>query len=166
MSFHGLASTSLAVFAASRLPTVSLERSSVLCHGPLLHVRSAFSDCRSHRYSLVLTGTFQIGDILQTVAANPSSTAHSIPSLLRSPDIILKLILLSFLSLAPILGRDHLRGLISSRSPVGVVDETDDLEKDERRFRWVSEWRSKIRLPSTSRSRSGSESHDDFEKFL
>jgi hypothetical protein len=152
------------VFAVSRSPTVSLDHSSALCHGLLLHVRSVFSG--SHRYSLVLTGISQIGDILQTVAANPSSTAHSIPSLLRSPDIILKLILLSFLSLAPILGRDYLRGLISARSPVGVEDETDDLDKDERRFRWVSEWRTTIRLPSTSRSRSGSESHDDFEKFL
>lgn len=114
----------------------------------------------------MLIRSCQIGDILQTVAANPSSTAHSIPSLLRSPDIILKLILLSFLSLAPILGRDHLRGLISPRSPVGVEDEADSLEKDERRFRWVSEWRSKIRLPSKSRSRSGSESHDDFDNFL
>lgn len=109
--------------------------------------------------------TCQIGDILQSVAANPSSTAHSITSLLRSPDIILKLILLTFLSLAPILGRDYLRGWISPRSPAGEQGETDDLEKDERRFRWVSEWRSKIRLPSKSRSRSGSESHDDFEKL-
>lgn len=109
--------------------------------------------------------TCQIGDILQTVAANPSPAAHSIPSLLRSPDIIIKLILLSFLSLAPILGRDYLRGWISPRSPVGGEDEKDYLEKDERRFRWVSEWRSKIRLPSKSRSRSGSESHEDFEKF-
>ena len=110
-------------------------------------------------------GASQIGDILQTVAANPSSTAQSITSLLRSPDIILKLILLSFLSLAPILGRDYLRGLISTRSPVDAKGEADDLEeKDERRFRWVSDWRSKIRLPSKSRSRSGSESNDDFEK--
>ena len=114
----------------------------------------------------MLTEASQIGDILQTVAANPSTTAQSIPSLLRSPDIILKLILLSFLSLAPILGRDYLRGWISPRSPVDVEGETDDLEKDERRFRWVSEWRSKIQLPSKSRSRSGSESNGDFEKFL
>lgn len=118
-----------------------------------------------HINSCTLTGTSQIGDILQTVAANPSSTAQSIPSLLRSPDIILKLILLSFLSLAPILGRDHLRGWVSPRCPVDAEAETDDLEKEERRFRWVSEWRSKIRLPSKSRSRSGSESYDDFEKF-
>ena len=114
----------------------------------------------------MLTEASQIGDILQTVAANPSATAQSIPSLLRSPDIILKLILLSFLSLAPILGRYYLRGWISPRSPVDVEGETDDLEKDERRFRWVSEWRSKIQLPSKSRSRSGSESNGDFEKFL
>ena len=111
----------------------------------------------------MLTETRQIGDILQTVAANPSSTAQSIPSLLRSPDIIMKLILLSFLSLAPILGRDYLRGWVSPRCPVDA--ETDVLEKDERRFRWVSEWRTKIRLPSKSRSRSGSECYGDFEKF-
>ncbi|KAF9652193.1 hypothetical protein BDM02DRAFT_3183912 [Thelephora ganbajun] len=119
----------------------------------------------SHVESQILTRTSQIGDILQTVAANPSPTAQSIPSLLRSPDIIFKLILLSFLSLAPILGRDYLRGWISPRSPVDAKGETDDLEKDERRFRWVSEWRSKIRLPSKSRSRSGSESHGNFEKL-
>ena len=113
----------------------------------------------------VLTRTCQIGDILQTVAANPSSTVHSIPSLLRSPDIILKLVLLSFLSLAPILGRDYLRAWISPRSLTHVEGETDNPEKDERHFRWVSEWRSKIRLPSKSRSRSGSESHGDFEKL-
>ena len=117
-----------------------------------------------HVKSPMLTGTSQIGDILQTVAANPSSTAQSITSLLRSPDIILKLILLSFLSLAPILGRDYLRGWISPRSPTDAEGEKDDLEKEERRFRWVSEWRTKIRLPSRSRSRSGSKSHNDVEK--
>lgn len=101
----------------------------------------------------------QIGDILQTVASTPSATPKSVSSLLTSPDLLLKLVFLSFISLAPILGRDKLRAWISSPS-----SETIESEKDERRFRWVSEWRSKIRIPSRSRSRRCSKSEDDISE--
>ncbi|KAF9055357.1 hypothetical protein BDZ89DRAFT_938387 [Hymenopellis radicata] len=80
--------------------------------------------------------TCQIGDILQTVASAPSPTPQTISSILLSPEIILKLVFLSFLSLAPILGRDHLRALLTSDQPA------------EDRGRWT--WVSKIRIPSPS----------------
>ncbi|KAF7301726.1 hypothetical protein MIND_00738200 [Mycena indigotica] len=95
--------------------------------------------------------TCQIGDILQTVASHPSPTPQTVSSLLTSPSIIIKLVVLSFLSLAPILGRDYLRALIAhepSTSP------------EEKRSRWpvalIQDWRTKIRK-SSSRSREASE---------
>ena len=57
---------------------------------------------------------------------------------------------LSILSLAPILGRDYLKARLSPAiSSVGVDD-----SKQERvsRWMWVKEWRSKVRLPSRSRT--------------
>ncbi|KAF9446930.1 hypothetical protein P691DRAFT_793978 [Macrolepiota fuliginosa MF-IS2] len=93
--------------------------------------------------------TCQIGDILQTVASSPSPTAESISSLLMSPRIILKLVFLSFLSLAPILGRDRLRTMI--HPSVTSVAEPDD-ERSPRR-NWVRDWRTKIRMASKTRSR-------------
>jgi len=95
--------------------------------------------------------TCQIGDILQTVASNPSPTPRTVQSLLTSPEIIAKLVFLSFLSLAPILGRDHLRVWLSSSSS---APESQDLESEEERvsrWAWVKEWRDRIRMPSRSR---------------
>ncbi|KAF9009006.1 hypothetical protein BDQ17DRAFT_1275343 [Cyathus striatus] len=91
--------------------------------------------------------TCQIGDILQTVASAPSPTPQTISSLLTSPAIILKLVFLSFLSLAPILGRDRLRTMISPSE--------SQVSENERQSRWVwvQEWRTKIRLASRSRTR-------------
>jgi hypothetical protein len=65
---------------------------------------------------------------------------------LTSPEILTKLAFLSFLSLAPILGRDRLRSLISPGSPS---------REDERqsRWTWVNDWRTKIRFSSRSRTR-------------
>lgn len=56
--------------------------------------------------------TCQIGDILQTVASTPSPTPQSVTSLLSSPDIIIKLLFLSLLSLVPILGRERFLALV------------------------------------------------------
>jgi hypothetical protein len=81
---------------------------------------------------------FQIGDILQTVASQPTPTPQTISSLLASPEIIFKLVFLSVLSLAPILGRTRLRAMIpiSSSSP--------NLEEKEIKWTLVNDWRTKI----------------------
>ncbi|KAK0206674.1 snare associated Golgi protein-domain-containing protein [Desarmillaria ectypa] len=92
--------------------------------------------------------TCQIGDILQTVASAPSPTPQTVSSLLLSPQIIVKLVFLSFLSLAPILGREHLRAWLSSDEELGSA-ESDRVS----RWTWVQEWRYKIRIPSRSRTR-------------
>ncbi|KAH9482714.1 hypothetical protein JR316_0004814 [Psilocybe cubensis] len=92
--------------------------------------------------------TCQIGDILQTVASTPSPTPQTVSSLLTTPEIILKLVFLSVISLAPILGRGKLRAIISHKPRVLSAD-------DERKSRWtwVQEWRTKIRMGSRSRAR-------------
>ncbi|KAL0576913.1 hypothetical protein V5O48_005059 [Marasmius crinis-equi] len=107
--------------------------------------------------------TCQIGDILQTVASTPSPTPQTVSSLLLSPDVILKLIVLSFLSLAPILAKDRLKALIShqdeqqpNNSDTQELAISSPSEKDSRISRWtwakgVKGW--KVRLPSRSRTR-------------
>ncbi|KAJ7904583.1 hypothetical protein B0H14DRAFT_2663525 [Mycena olivaceomarginata] len=102
----------------------------------------------------IACGVCGIGDILQTVASHPSPTPQTVSSLLTSPGIILKLVLLSFLSLAPILGRDYLRALISH----GVETPTVDASTEETRTsRWGVAWvRTKMRLASRSRTREAS----------
>lgn len=101
--------------------------------------------------------TCQIGDILQTVASTPSPTPQTVQSVLASPEIILKLVFLSFLSLAPILGRDYLRLWISSSAhPTPDVSREVVMEmagERESRWGWVTEWRAKITLPSRARAR-------------
>ncbi|PSR90704.1 hypothetical protein PHLCEN_2v4853 [Hermanssonia centrifuga] len=100
--------------------------------------------------------TCQIGDILQTVASTPSPTPQTVQSLLTSPDIVFKLVFLSFLSLAPILGRDYLKSWVSSSTSPSTVEarETMISEVDRvSRWAWVKEWRDKIRVPSRSRAR-------------
>jgi hypothetical protein len=55
-------------------------------------------------------------------------------------------VILSFLSLAPILGRDYLRAWLSpAMSPVGIDGQSEERVS---RWMWVSEWRAKVRLPS------------------
>jgi len=109
--------------------------------------------------------TCQIGDILQTVAYAPSATPQTVSSLLMSPDILIKLAFLSFLSLAPILAKDRLKALISTSasgsatplSPLsekGTIISSEQSERDEKRvsrWTWMKEW--KVRLPSRSRTR-------------
>ncbi|KAI9574746.1 snare associated Golgi protein-domain-containing protein [Boletus coccyginus] len=92
--------------------------------------------------------TCQIGDILQTVASAPSPDHQTVSSLLASPDIILKLVFLSFLSLAPILGRDRLRAFISKKS-FSHLDASQSV-RNERLSRWVRDWKTKIRTHSRS----------------
>ncbi|KAK2466262.1 hypothetical protein APHAL10511_001904 [Amanita phalloides] len=102
----------------------------------------AISDCFLGSFigSLPWTAvTCQIGDILQTVASTPSSpTSQSISSLLTSPDILLKLVFLSFLSLAPILSRNRLRAFISNSAIIQEVERPS-------RWDWVRAWRYNLR---------------------
>ena len=100
--------------------------------------------------------TCQIGDILQTVASTPSPNPSTVQDLLTSPEIILKLVFLSFLSLAPILGRDYLRRWMSHSTSSGVKAEMVALKTDDERvsrWAWVRDWRERIRVPSRSRAR-------------
>ncbi|KAF9567341.1 hypothetical protein CPC08DRAFT_626946 [Agrocybe pediades] len=99
--------------------------------------------------------TCQIGDILQTVASTPSTSPQTVSSLLATPAIILKLVFLSVLSLAPILGRGKLRAMISHspRIPTVTTDTNTSAEERKARWTWVQEWRTKIRLSSRSRAR-------------
>ncbi|KAL1706362.1 hypothetical protein EV121DRAFT_278816 [Schizophyllum commune] len=70
--------------------------------------------------------TCQVGDILQTFATNPREEGMTISSLLASREIIVKLILLSVLSLAPILGRDRLKAWASGETAQGVTESTSN----------------------------------------
>lgn len=69
-----------------------------------------------------------------------------------SPHIILKLVFLSFLSLAPILGRDRLRTMIHPSVTRHHVATSSEDERSPRR-NWVRDWRTKIRMASKTRSR-------------
>jgi hypothetical protein len=103
----------------------------------------------TRKQSLTLLSFIQIGDILQTLASTPSPNPQTISSVLASPSIIIKLVLLSFLSLAPILGREHLKAWLSPAN-LSVEGETEERIS---RWMWVKEWRAKVRLPSQSRTR-------------
>ncbi|KAJ7179074.1 snare associated Golgi protein-domain-containing protein [Mycena filopes] len=99
--------------------------------------------------------TCQIGDILQTVASHPSPTPQTVSSLLTSPAIIAKLVVLSFLSLAPILGREHLRALIT-HAP-SAPPPTEEKRTSRWGVAWVQDWRTKMRMSSRSRTREASQ---------
>lgn len=66
----------------------------------------------------------QIGDLLQTVAvkaaSDPTAPAETLSTLLSSPSIIAKLVVLSLVSLGPVLMRDKLSRIISSRRTSGT----------------------------------------------
>ncbi|CAL1698948.1 unnamed protein product [Somion occarium] len=85
--------------------------------------------------------TCQIGDILQSVASNPSPTPKSVQSLLTSPDIIMKLVFLTCLSLAPILGCNYLHQWISSSVEGGPISQAETGDEKASRWAWVKEWR-------------------------
>ncbi|KAF8351396.1 snare associated Golgi protein-domain-containing protein [Amanita rubescens] len=90
--------------------------------------------------------TCQIGDILQTVASTPSPTSQTISSLLTSPELLLKLVFLSFLSLAPILTRNRLRAIISN-SAITIAQD----EHYSSRWEKVRAWRLNLRSYLTHR---------------
>jgi hypothetical protein len=128
----------LAVYAGYHLKIVCSELSSAACRGPQLHVRYdvfTFFTIAKNKFT-----SYQIGDILQTVASTPTPTPQTLSSLLASPDIIFKLVFLSVLSLAPILGRTHLRAMISisTRSP--------NLEEQEVKWTLMNDWRTKTAI--------------------
>jgi hypothetical protein len=90
---------------------------------------------------------------LQTVAATPSPNPETISSILMSPALITKLVALSALSLAPILGRNYLRLWLSpSATASAEVLEERDVEERVTRWAWVRDWRTKVRVASRSRS--------------
>ncbi|KAH9951633.1 hypothetical protein B0H21DRAFT_183979 [Amylocystis lapponica] len=99
--------------------------------------------------------TCQLGDILQTVASNPSPTSQTVQSLLTSPEILMKLAFLSILSLAPVLGRNQLRMWVSSASAIPLLDrgQPNTSEKRVSRWVWITDWQKRIRAPSRSRTR-------------
>ncbi|KAI0036817.1 snare associated Golgi protein-domain-containing protein, partial [Vararia minispora EC-137] len=102
--------------------------------------------------------TCQIGDILHTVVASPSPNTETISSILMSPALIAKLVALSALSLAPILGRNYLRLWLSPASVDAL--ENSDVEERVTRWAWVRDWRTKVRLASRSRSPSNDSEED------
>lgn len=71
---------------------------------------------------------------------------------------------LSFLSLAPILGRDHLKAWLSpALSSVSIQGQTEERVS---RWMWVTEWRAKVRLPSQSGSRTRRDPELELEASL
>lgn len=125
------------MFAVYHLQIVCSELSSAAFRGLQLHVRY---DVISFHNAKNKISSYQIGDILQTVASTPTPTPQTLSSLLTSPEIIFKLVFLSVLSLAPILGRTRLRAMIpiSTRSP--------NLEEQEIKWTVVNDWRTKTGL--------------------
>jgi len=120
--------------------------------------------------------TCQIGDILQTVASAPSATPQTVSSLLMTPEIIVKLVFLSILSLAPIMARDRLKALIGTATPETIPSSPDSekvepipsqqSERDEKRvsrWTWMREW--KVRLPSRSRTRDEKDRSDRMQQL-
>ncbi|KAI0938034.1 hypothetical protein AcV7_003342 [Taiwanofungus camphoratus] len=97
--------------------------------------------------------TCQVGDILQTVATNPSPTPQTVQSLIMSPAILTKLAVLSFLSLAPILGRNRLRAWVALSASQMASPVASAFDERTPRWAWVREWQSRIRVPSRSRAR-------------
>jgi len=65
--------------------------------------------------------TEQIGDIFHTFSTNLVPSAHSLSTLLLSPNVILKLVFLTLVSLAPVLYREKLMQLLGSGSEGNAV---------------------------------------------
>ncbi|KIJ56893.1 hypothetical protein M422DRAFT_23026 [Sphaerobolus stellatus SS14] len=91
--------------------------------------------------------TCQIGDILQTFAQTKApSSSETITSLLRSPNVIFKLVILSVISLVPILVRDRLKGLVSRSESADMEEATVTEVKDASGKRWwFRHWRTRSR---------------------
>ncbi|QRV72419.1 Golgi apparatus membrane protein TVP38 [Ceratobasidium sp. AG-Ba] len=86
--------------------------------------RVSFVDCAIGAFIGTLPWTAvtcQIGDILQTLAvSSTSSDPKTLSSLLSSPSIIFKLVVLSVLSLAPVLYRNKLTALLGGSTATAV----------------------------------------------
>ena len=67
--------------------------------------------------------TEQIGDIFHTFSANLVPSAHSLSSILFSPNVVLKLVFLTFISLVPVLYREKLKQLLGNEESA-VVEPT------------------------------------------
>jgi hypothetical protein len=78
---------------------------------------------------------FQIGDILQTLAVSSSSDPRTLSSLLSSPSIVFKLVLLSLLSLGPVLYRNKLSELLGGAS-AETPDEKQPVSPRWRMWHW------------------------------
>lgn len=100
----------------------------------------------------------QIGDILQTVASAPSPTSQSVQSLITTPEILFKLVLLTGVSLAPILGRSKLQDIISNPST--------HIDYQEARWTWVREWKSKISISQSPPMFGGREKSTALEALI
>ena len=125
----------LAVYVVYHLKIACTVLLSAACRGPQSRVR--YDVISIHNAKNRFT-SYQIGDILQTVASTPTPTPQTLSSLLASPEIIFKLIFLSVLSLAPILGRTRLRAMIPTHSP--------NLEEHELKWTSVNAWRTKTAI--------------------
>lgn len=83
--------------------------------------------------------TCQIGDILQTVAAGPGARAETVQGLLTSPEVLGKLVVLSVVSAAPILGRERVRRWVTRGSDSsigeGEMQTSEQMEVEEREER-------------------------------
>jgi len=92
--------------------------------------------------------TCQVGDIMQTVATTSSSSPETLTSLLHSPTVVVKLAILTFVSLVPILARDRLRGLLGKSAEQEMEMEMElehDMEVKDAKGRrwWFREWRAR-----------------------
>lgn len=72
------------------------------------------------------------------MASTPSPTPRTVQSLIATPEIVLKLVFLTVISLAPILGRSWLQTFISG-PPTPKIDER------KARWTWIQEWKLKIK---------------------
>jgi hypothetical protein len=114
--------------------------------------------------------TCQIGDILQTVASAPISPnaqgQMTVSSILTSPQTVIKLVVLTLVSLAPILAKERLKTWLNgpeegSSSEEGEWVNGEMRERKSRRYhhkkRFSVEWWRR----SLSLSRSGSRKEED-----
>jgi uncharacterized membrane protein YdjX (TVP38/TMEM64 family) len=99
--------------------------------------------------------TCQIGDILQAVASDPAP--QTVGALVASPAVLTKLAALSVLSLAPILGRERLRALLSPAAAAQAA--ADEVPRNK--------WRMHLRLPSRARpAMRSAESHRELATLV
>ncbi|KAF8529207.1 hypothetical protein BU17DRAFT_73378 [Hysterangium stoloniferum] len=89
--------------------------------------------------------TCQVGDIVQTVASTSGSgSSQTITSVLHSPNVVLKLAILTLVSLVPILARDRLKSLIGrAPEPTEVGSDIAMIKGVDDKKRWFQLWRAR-----------------------